>query len=88
MESKRMSAIVLSGLLAGAVFFCPAHATAYPAYQCFKTLAGEYCSCKKFKSHQPAAKWIGKNLLAMGLQANDLIGRPKPSDTKSKPCLP
>lgn len=53
----------------------------YPAYQCFKTLARDvYCSAKKYDSHADAVPWVAACLKNYQLKANDIKGKPYPSD--------
>jgi len=45
-------------------------------YASFKTGKGMVVSTKKFKSHAEVAKWIAGEVVALGIKATDIRGKP------------
>jgi hypothetical protein len=84
MGHHRSLAIIFSGVIAGAALISASPAMAgYPAYQCYKDAGhNTFCSCKKFKNHATAAKWIGQHVGAAGMH-----GTPWTSQKKSQSCI-
>ncbi|MFM9693537.1 hypothetical protein [Streptomyces europaeiscabiei] len=84
--------LAVSGLLVGAgtTFAAgtgeePSEGGGYPAYQCFETVGGEYCSDMEVKNDAEGAEWIWScpSDVLKGVTSKPYLRDPRPEDALS-----